>query len=133
MALLLKEVSEPQLREPSLLVETGLLFEINRRVLHPLGLSLVLLRGEGKDELCLWDCRDVEGGILYDPEEYKLGNFKYQNFLAQVGRAKFQQRLMQLGFIVQHSPSPGAGIRLRQVSPEEMERLRAEWSQETQD
>lgn len=60
------------------LVESGLLFEINRRVLHPRGLALeVIEQDDGTHVMSqeLQDWRD-EGGIEFGPESIERGEKK---------------------------------------------------------
>lgn len=51
--------------------ELGLLQEVNRQFLHPLGLALeVIIDDETKEETFgeVWDCRDDPTGIVFSPE-----------------------------------------------------------------
>ncbi len=88
------------------LIDNGLIFEINRKVLHPLGLALevgihpdnskwVTISGLS----CVDD--DDEEGYLYDEESYKVGAEKYKEFLIKKGRAKIELRKNKVGFVVQ--------------------------------
>ncbi len=49
--------------------ELGFLQEVNRQILHPLGLALVVVRDAGGNERFgkVWDCRDDREGITFDP------------------------------------------------------------------
>jgi len=86
------------------MVDNGLLFEINRQVLHPLGLALVAdvdydnpkyLRLDG-----LYKTDDAEG-VLYDPETFETNQKVYQTFLDKEGRGKLSNRKRILGYIIQ--------------------------------
>lgn len=89
-----------------LLAETGLLFEINRKVLHPLGLALAITvnkRGKVTGFAGMTDCcNDPEGVIFADDA---TGPEKLRKFMAGTGKAKLQARLKALGFVIQ--PFPG--------------------------
>lgn len=83
------------------LCDSGLLYKINKEVLHPLGLALQVTFQEGYDEvekarrspkgeIAIWDCRDE--GIEFAPETDKEGARKYEiwriNQPKQIGPAK---------------------------------------------
>lgn len=102
------------------LYNTGLLFEINRRVLHPLGLALMieyddeegtLSEEDAEISLCdkLWDAREDPDGMIFDEESLKIGAIKYQKFYKEFGEAKILKRSKSLGFVVQ--PLEGDGIK----------------------
>jgi hypothetical protein len=80
----------------------GLLQEINRQFLHPMGLALeVVINSEtGEEELGgIWCCWDDAEGILFDEFTNDMKN-KAQR--VQVIRAnKESRRLASLGFIIQ--------------------------------
>jgi len=52
-------------------LDGGLLFAVNREVLHPLGLALeVVIEDDGETHLGgIWDYRDDPEGILFDEEK----------------------------------------------------------------
>ena len=91
-----------------LLHDNGLLFEINRRVLHPLGLALSLN----------WDNEDASGepktvsllrtedkdGIVFTPETFLEGESKLLEFIRRSGGHQMAERGAILGFIEQESP-----------------------------
>jgi hypothetical protein len=85
------------------LVDTGLLFEINRRVLHPYGLALAIAPKDNEEEgtFSLWDCRDDAEGILFAPEAFTNGQVKLEKFLQEQGNALLERRKNEIGFIVQ--------------------------------
>jgi hypothetical protein len=63
--------------------ESGLLFEINRKVLHPLGLALeIKLNDDGSYEMsqALQDWRD-EGGIYFGEDSVQRGEECLKQFL----------------------------------------------------
>lgn len=87
------------------LTDDGLLFEINRRVLHPLGLALALQ----------WDGDDASGepdgvqlladsdpeGTVFAPETFVAGVSKVEAFMEREGTARLDTRQKAVGFIVQ--------------------------------
>lgn len=86
--------------------ESGLLAELNRTFLHPLGLALeVIIDDEtGKEKLGgIWDYRDDPEGVLYAKECFKSDKFKNaQKFIAE----KHKQRQEVLGYVYQDIDSP---------------------------
>lgn len=93
------ETEESTKRIPAgqFLMDSGLLFEINRTMLHPLGLALYVNEGD----LELHDCRDDAEGITYDPAQMAEGRAKYLQMMNAWGYEKQQERKKRLGFIVQ--------------------------------
>lgn len=89
------------------LFDTGLLFEINRRILHPLGVALMVeLSEDGSTYVLsnhLMDCRQDESGIIYDPQTLKLAEDKLWKFMEDYGVGKMQERQRNMGFVVQKS------------------------------
>ncbi len=66
--------------------ESGLLFKINRDVLHPLGLALAIdQHDDGTFTMSqeLLDYRD-EGGVYFDKESVERGEERLRNFLEGV-------------------------------------------------
>lgn len=97
---------------PRELKDTGLLQEVNRRFLHPLGLALTIAYDEDGDiddaELFIQDARsDPEGFYFADegPEEARRMLANAERFGAtQVERHK--TRLERLGYVVQPLEEP---------------------------
>ena len=100
----------PRIKDPvSFLRETGLLFEINRQVLHPFGLALAVIPEEEAGNLGtfqLLDARNDKEGFLYDPEVYIEGLQKTNAFLQDFGLKKLEERMEELGYIMQNYPDP---------------------------
>jgi hypothetical protein len=85
--------------------EMGLLAEINRAFLHPLGLALeVTIEDDGSEKLSgIWDYRDDPEGILYSQDHFPTDKIKKaQEFIKQ----KHEQRKGILGFVFQDPDSP---------------------------
>ena len=92
--------------EAKILIDNGLLFEINRLVLHKFGYVLVV-------DTSLTDRRkvvisglfepdeDSDEGWLFDPESWEDGKKKYENFLEDGGQDKLDARKNSIGFEVQ--------------------------------
>jgi hypothetical protein len=89
------------------LLDNGLIFEINRKVLTPLGLALVIdVDEENEDKVAirgLWESEDPEG-ILFESETFTEGRNKYEEFLKKEGQRRLDARQKELGYIVQESP-----------------------------
>lgn len=85
------------------LLENGLLFEINRQVLHPLGLALeVDVNDSGKIDFGdVWDCREDPEGILFDPETLVEGMEKFNKYMKEYGDNCVDTRVARLGFKIQ--------------------------------
>ncbi|WP_426455338.1 hypothetical protein ACP26L_36520 (plasmid) [Paenibacillus sp. S-38] len=95
------------------LLKSGLLFEINRRILHPLGLAFCVIKetfGDGRTEYSfapyLHDNRLEEGGTIYGEEVLYGGELTIQEFMNDFGMGKLQERQKSLGYIVQRSGKP---------------------------
>lgn len=100
---ILKKASQVVAEE---LYNTGLLFEINRRVLHPLGLAMsVQVEDDGMVDIApLVRTSDPEG-IHYWPETLEEGFKKYQTFMKAGGLERMRRREAALGYIEQEIPS----------------------------
>jgi hypothetical protein len=96
----IKRISEPA----RFLVNSGLLFEINRQVLHPLGLALEVVEDEDSGIYSMggiWDYRDDPEGILFAPKTFKDGLKKLNAYMDSGGRDKIARRKELLGYVVQ--------------------------------
>ena len=89
---------------PKYLIDNGLVFEINRKVLHPLGLAMVVdVDRNHKSQLAITAIIETEDqeGFLYDEEGYNIGREKYQNFLDKGRQERLNSRMTKYGFIEQ--------------------------------
>lgn len=85
--------------------ESGLLAELNRTFLHPLGLALeVYVEDDGTEKLGgIWDYRDDPEGMLYSKNHFPTEKIKKaQEFIKQ----KHEQRMKVLGFVFQEPDNP---------------------------
>jgi hypothetical protein len=89
------------------LLDNGILFEINRKVLHPLGLVMVTDVDYEDDKKViitgLYSADDDLEGIVFDPETFEEGRKRYQEFLGQDGQTRLDVREKRLGFVIQES------------------------------
>lgn len=82
---------------------SGLLFQINRAIMHPLGLSLSLEIEERPDgTTCSFQIHETEEptGFVFPEAEMLKSLPKYTDFLSQ-RRQRVLTRAKKLGFIVQ--------------------------------
>jgi len=89
---------------PKEVLEWGLLFEINRKVLHPLGLALAVeIDDEGNYSFSseVWDCRDDPEGVVFSDESFYSGVDKLEKMFRDWGEDKLEERLKELGYVVQ--------------------------------
>ena len=103
----------PKIENPAdFLRASGILFEINRQVLHPLGMELHL-HADDDDGIGGIDIEDNRGEaepICFTAEAFNEGRARYEDYLAEHGRENIQKR-RRLGMVIQTGPSvpyPGA-------------------------
>jgi hypothetical protein len=90
--------------------ETGYLQEVNRRLLHPLGLALEVTLDDGGNEQIsgVWDYRDDPEGLRFaEVDAEKVGRIEH------LWAERFEPRRERLGYIVQ----PYDPDELRPVKP----------------
>ena len=94
---------------PKFLVESGLLFEINRNILHPLGLALALhVDATGKlSKIEIWDIREDPEGFVFDADSLKVGEAKLAKFMDVQGNEIVTRRKDKLGFVYQFGAPKG--------------------------
>ena len=89
--------------------EKGYLQEVNRRLLHPLGLTLeVIVEDDGSERLGgVQDYRDAEDGIYYGLSDadfdwkLKLNFLKKQGFIDEELQRRCEARKKTLGFDIE--------------------------------
>src|SRR5690606_13595351 len=89
-----------------LLIDNGLIFEINRKGLHPLGLAIEIgIHPDNSKWVSISGVSSVddddEEGFIYDEETYRVGFEKYSAYLNKIGNKKMMLRKNKLGFIIQ--------------------------------
>jgi hypothetical protein len=105
--LLIKPDDKRRLRmvqEPArFLYETGLLYQINRVVLHPFGYALaVSVDKKGVMVLAgIIDYSDKPHGAAYNVESYNEGRANFKKFWIEVGKRRIDIRKQALGYIQQ--------------------------------
>jgi hypothetical protein len=86
------------------LLDNGLIFEINRKILHPLGMALVVEIDTGNKKKIvikgLLTTEDAEG-FLFDEETFRYGVEKYEKFLDKIGQERLDRREKECGFLIQ--------------------------------
>ncbi len=100
-------MSQPKIENPvQFLVDNGILFEVNRQILHPLGLELELhLDDEGRiTAVDLLDNRGSMQPITFSPEEFQAGRARYETYLQEHGRRNMQKR-RKVGMVIQTGPN----------------------------
>lgn len=84
------------------LYDSGLLFTINREILNPLSLALVITEdADNNAVLTVVEAEDFAPGIVYDEETLALGAIKYFRYLNTIGNEKKRLRQQERGFIIQ--------------------------------
>ena len=85
------------------LKENGLLFEVNRAILHPVGLTLQV--GEdGSVELLQ---TDDPAGMVFTQEEFQRGESALREYLEREGASKMASRRAFLQYVHQTDPDQG--------------------------
>jgi hypothetical protein len=84
------------------LVDNGIVFEINRQILHPLGLAITVdADRNSKKKLILSVIEsDDDVGFVYDEETFEFGKAKFEKFKAKQQEIT-SNRQQKLGFIEQ--------------------------------
>lgn len=93
-------------RPARFLAENGILFELNRQILHPLGMELRFRMDEtgNLQALELLDNRGEATPIYFPAEEFDEGRAKYEKYLHEHGRRNMQKR-RQMGVVTQTGPN----------------------------
>lgn len=86
--------------DASYLLDSGLLFEINRTTLHPLGLALTVSTDpqSGKSRLTFKDARTAPETLVFDKNAYEVGTLKLRQFMEKFGKAQMDVRRSRLGW-----------------------------------
>lgn len=100
-------MSRPRIENPvQFLRDHGILFEVNRQVLHPLGLELRFeMNDEGRiTDIVLSDNRGSADPIYFTPDAFEQGRSAYEEYLRDHGRRNMQKR-RQVGMVIQTGPN----------------------------
>lgn len=108
-------MSDNYVKDPAeFLLDSGLLFEINRRILHPLGLALAVEQaddgsysnnGSFSTNVRVLDCRDDPEGLIFDEATLAEGQAKIERFVAEnLLQQKLMVRRTRLGYLIQTIP-----------------------------
>ena len=83
--------------------DAGLIFEINRKILHPLGMALeITINDDGSEDFGdLWDCRNDPEGIIYAKDCFESGIKKFNTYMEEHGNKALKSRMKKLGYIMQ--------------------------------
>jgi hypothetical protein len=81
------------------LLDSGLLFEINRSTLHLIGIALTVKKNnQGRVTLGLKDCRQEPEKLVFGKDTLAAGKEKLSRFMAEFGRAQDNRRTDRLGW-----------------------------------
>lgn len=84
-------------------IDSGLLFELNRQYLHPLGIALaVRLAPDGTKSWAFKDARTSPGDLKFSPDQLENGRRKFVRFLRSHGSKVMRKREGAIGQSVQH-------------------------------
>jgi hypothetical protein len=90
--------------------KSGLLYRINREILHPLGLAMAIEYPDTMEECNGLPAKvsvyyvDDEDGILFEHETMLKAQERAVNFMQEEGQKKILTRQNKLGFVVQPLP-----------------------------
>lgn len=94
-----KKIAQPA----EFLTENGLLFEINRHILHPFGISLEV---DGENTFSIADHRVNKEHAVYEPAAFEEGLRRANRYLRTEGMKQVGLRKEELGFAIQQLPDP---------------------------
>ena len=86
------------------LYNSGLLFKINKEVLHPLGMALAVIeddQGDINSTPEIMDFRNDPEGMTFEKESFINGQAKENAYMESRGSAALEVRKKILGYIVQ--------------------------------
>lgn len=92
--------------------ELGFLHEVNRLVLHPLGLAMFV--DPDKDQMGVFDMRDDPEGVYYHDETLRP---EAATYVAEKLEARGQARIDQLGYVIQPLPPEVKQLKVSILEP----------------
>ena len=107
------------------LLDSGLLFELNRSVLHPFGYALALSWKDDSDPdgepdgVVLYGTNDRDG-ITFSTDSFIEGEEKLRKFMEAEGNSKISARQMLLGFVHQIDPDQIESARPAAPTPDDV-------------
>jgi hypothetical protein len=85
------------------ILDSGLLFEINRQFMHPLGIAMTVRIDEnGQKTWAFKDYREEPESVKFDNNTLTSGRLKYETFMKAFGFAQMAKRERKLGVSTQH-------------------------------
>ena len=99
------------------LYQSGLLFEVNRRILHPFGLALTVVISPDEKEVTfggVMSTDDLEGAS-FSNDAYRAGINRFEQFMTTQGESKLRLRLRRLGYVVQGPGDLGADVAIQRA------------------
>lgn len=86
--------------QPEYLSDSGLLFEINRSYMHPLGLAITIIKSNNKSVLNVRDDRKTPDRF-FDDETFLKCNNKLRTFMVSFGHSQINKRTNKFGWYSQ--------------------------------
>jgi len=83
------------------LVDDGILFEMNRQVLHPMGLSMAVMvdpSNQAAPETVILLETDDDEGVLFNEEDFTSGAARFHSFFKKTGEDRVARRIRAIGF-----------------------------------
>ncbi len=82
------------------LVSSGLLFEINRTVLHPIGLAMTVVKNPDGSLAFgpIKDCRKEPHKLIFERAVYEKAQLKLNSFMRSYGDSQIDKRQKALGW-----------------------------------
>lgn len=111
--------------DPQEFLDGGYLHEVNRLLLHPLGLALQIeprADEHGSFKAAIWDYRDDPEGIIYTGE---LPAAHKAELVAQQMFARRRARIEETGFVVQPVETEKPTLTTTYIDPAERQRSHA--------
>ena len=81
------------------LLDSGLLYYINKEILHPIGIALVVKRkSDNSLRLDIKDSRSEPHLLTYNKEDYAKAQDKFRDFMKKFGHSQIDKRRKKLGY-----------------------------------
>ncbi len=87
------------------LIDSGLLFEINRTILHLFGIAVTARTdAQGRKSLGFKDMRSEPEKLVFDKATVEMGTTKLQKYLKEFGHGQMNRRIKHHGKATQWVP-----------------------------